>query len=285
MKAQLDNILMSSMTYWVDNILLKKGQAYTNYSSFFYPINNMYNDYYTYSLPFKQIVCDSSINGANLLSGVYINGVFNPIGQNGLVGVNPNLGQIYFNANQSSNVISGNYAVKDMNVYLTSDAEENVLFENQYKTTPKTYQNPTGIPTNSITYPAIFLKNNGSSNKAFAFGGEDSTEINVRAIILADNTFHLDAVFSIFRDSYHSYIPLISLNESPYNSIQSLKVLPNNGYYNYATLSQEKISSNQAFYIERVEVSSILRLDNTLNSEVYPGIVDFTLSNIRNPRS
>jgi len=285
MKPQLDNILMSSMTYWVDNILLKKGQAYTNYSSFFYPINNLYNNYYTYGLPFKQIVADSSINGVNLLSGVYINQVFNPIGQNGLIGVNPNLGQIYFNTNQNSSTISGNYSVKDMNVYLTSDAEENVLFETQYKITPKTYQNPTGIATNSITYPAIFLKNNGSSNKAFAFGGEDATEINVRAIILADNTFNLDAVFSIFRDSYHSYIPLIGVNESPYNSIHSLKIMPNNGSYNYEALSQQKISSNQAFYIERVDVSTILNLNNKANPDIYPGIVDFTLSNIRNPRS
>lgn len=284
MKAQLDNILMSSMTYWIDNILLKKGEAYTNYSSLFYPINNLYNNYYSYGLPFKQIVCDSSIAGANLLSGVYINGNFNPIGQNGFIGVNPNLGQIYFTSNQNSNVISGNYAVKDMNVYLTSDPEENILFETQYKITPKIYQNPTGIATNAITYPAIFLKNNGSFNKAFAFGGEDATEINVRAIILADNTFNLDAVFSIFRDTYHSYIPLINTNESPYNAIHALKIMPNNGFYNYNTLSEEKISLNQAFYIERVDVSTILKLDNKLNPDIYPGIVDFTLSNIRYSR-
>lgn len=284
MKAQLDNIVMSSMIYWVDHMLLKKGQAFTNHSSLFYPVNNMYSNYYTYGLPFRQIVADSSISGANLLSGIYINGNFTEIGQNNLIGINPNLGQIYFNSNQNQNILSGNYAVKDMNVYITSDPEENILFETQYKINSKTYQNPTGIASNAITYPAIFLKNNGSYNKEFAFGGEDVTEMNIRAIILSDNTFTLDAVFSIFRDSYHTYIPLISLDESPYNSINSIKIIPNGGYYDYSSLSQGKILLNKAFYIERVETSNILNIDNKLNPDIYPGIIDFTISNIRYPR-
>jgi len=284
MIAQLDNILMSSMTYWLDNILLKKGKAYTNYSGLFYPIENMYNNYYTYGLPFKQIVADSSVAGPNLLSGVYINGTFNAIGQNNLVGVNPNLGQIYFSSNQSSSTISGNYSVKDMNIYLTSDPEENLLFETQYKIRPKTYQNPTGIASNALTYPAIFIKNNGSSNKEFAFGGEDKTEMNIRAIILADNNFNLEAVFSILRDTSRTYIPLIPLEESPYNSMNSLKVIPNGGYYNYNSMIAGKVANNSAFFIERVEVSNILNIDNKLNPDIYPGIVDFTLSNIRYPR-
>lgn len=284
MIPQLDNILMSSMTYWIDNTLLKKGQAYTNYSGLFYPINNLYDGYYTYGLPFKQIVADSSVQNVNLLSGVYINQTFTEFGQNGLIGVNPNLGQIYFNTNQSNNIISGNYAVKDVNVYITSDPEENILFETQYKTRPKTYQNPTGIASNALTYPAIFLKNNGSFNKEFAFGGQDLTEINVRGIVLADNNFNLDAICSIFRDSYRTYIPLIGLSESPYNSINALKIVQNNGHYNYNSLSQGKILSNQAFYIENVEISNIMNIDNKLNPDIYPAIIDFTLSNIRYPR-
>lgn len=286
MKPQLDNILMSSMTYWVDNLLLSKGQAYTNFGSLFYPVANTYNNYYTYGLPFRQIVADSSISGANLLSGVYINGNFTAVGQNGLAGINPNLGHVYFNVAQGANIISGNYAVKDMNVYITSSPEENILFETQYKVKPKTYQNPTGISLNALTYPAIFLKNNGGYNNEFAFGGQDKTEVNVRAIILADNNFNLDAVFSIFRDSYHSYIPLIDPSESPYNSINSIKIIDNNGgAYNYNSLSAGKILNNKAFYVERVESSNILNIDNKLNPEIYPGIVDFTLSNIRYPRN
>jgi hypothetical protein len=96
MKAQLDNILMSSMIMWMDNILLTKGEAFQNYNSKFYPVTNIYNGFYTYGLPFKQVVSDSSITGANLLSGVYVNNSLITVGQSGLSGINPNNGQVYF---------------------------------------------------------------------------------------------------------------------------------------------------------------------------------------------
>ena len=51
MKAQLDNILMSSMIVWMDNILLSEGEAYQNYNSKFYPITNITNIYLLLKLP------------------------------------------------------------------------------------------------------------------------------------------------------------------------------------------------------------------------------------------
>ena len=93
MKAQLDNILMSSMIMWIDHQLLNKGEAFQNYNSQFYPITNIYNGFYSYGLPFKQVVSDSSISGANLLSGVYVNNSFIKVGQSGLTGINPNQGR------------------------------------------------------------------------------------------------------------------------------------------------------------------------------------------------
>lgn len=158
MKPQLDNILMSSMIMWIDNMLLSRGEAYQNYNSKFYPITNIYNGFYTYGLPFKQVVSDSSITGANILSGVYVNNVFRTVGQANLTGINPNLGQVYFTTNQNSNTLSGIYSVKDFNIYLTNQPEEELLFETQYETRPKINQSPTGLAIESITYPCIFLK-------------------------------------------------------------------------------------------------------------------------------
>jgi hypothetical protein len=280
MKAQLDNILMSSMIYWMDNSLLQKGEAYTNFASQFYPIKNIYNNLYTYGLPFKQIVSDSTITGANLLSGIYINNTFITVGQSGLSGINPNQGQIYFGLDQASNQLSGRYAIKDFNLYLTSESEEEILFESQYKIRPKTSQSITGLATNAITYPAIFIKNNGSVNRPFAFGGEDQTEVEIRAIVLADTIYNLDAVMSIFRDKARTYIPLVNQLESPYNSLNSL----NNGYYNYNSLCTGKIGTVNSFFIESISVSKIPNFDNKLNPDVFAGFIDFTISNIRYPR-
>jgi hypothetical protein len=280
MKAQLDNILMSSMIMWMDHIILKKGEAFKNYVSPFYPVTNIYNNYYTYGLPFNQIVCDSSIPNCQILSGVSIDNILKKIGEANLVAINPNEGQVYFNSNQNivNNNLLGFYAVKDFNIYLTNSAEEEILFESQYKVRPKTIQNPSGLPIESITYPCIFLKNNGGENRPFAFGGQDNTQALVRAIILADNLFNLDAVCSILKDTARDYIPLIK--NSPFNNFGGL----NNGYYNYNSLISAIDLGVDAFYISEVNISKIFANIKTNNSQVFPAFVDFTLENIRYPR-
>jgi hypothetical protein len=277
MKVQLDNILMSSMLMWMDNVILKKGEAYKNFSSQFYPVTNIYNGFYTYGLPFKQIVCDSSISGANILSGVYINNNFKNIGQNNLTGISPQNGQVYFTSGQGTNTISGNYAVKDFNLYLTNQPEEEILFESQYQARPKTTQIPTGLAIEAITYPCIFLKNNGGINQPFAFGGQDNTQVLARAVIMADNMFNLDALCSILKDTARDYVPLIN---SPFNNFGGL----DSGHYNYDTLTQNIDIGVNGFYISEVNVSKIFANLNARNNQVFPAFVDFTLNNIRYPR-
>jgi len=278
MKAQLDNVLMSSMIMWIDNTILKRGEAFQNYNSQFYPITNIYNGFYSYGLPFKQVVSDSSVSGANLLSGVYVNNSFITVGQSGLTGINPFQGQVYFTGNQAGKTLSGTYAVKDFNIYLTNQPEEELLFETEYKIRPKTTQNPTGLAIESITYPCIFLKNNGGTNEPFALGGQDQTMMEVRAVVLADNMFNLDAVCSLLKDTARKYVPLI--NNSPFNVFGAL----NSGYFNYNSLTSGINLSNDAFYITEVNISKIFANLNTKNNQVFPAFVDFTLSNIRYPR-
>jgi hypothetical protein len=277
MKVQLDNLLMSSMLIWMDHVILKKGEAYKNFSSQFYPITNIYNGFYTYGLPFKQVVCDSSISGANILSGVYVNNNFKTIGQNNLTGISPQNGQVYFNSSQAANTISGNYAVKDFNLYLTNQVEEEILFESQYQVRPKTNQNPAGLAIEAITYPCVFLKNNGGTNQPFAFGGEDNTQVLVRAIIMADSMFNLDALCSILKDTARDYVPLIN---SPFNNFGGL----NSGHYNYDSLTQNIDFGANGFYISEVNVSKISANLNAKNNQVFPAFIDFTLNNIRYPR-
>jgi hypothetical protein len=277
MKIQLDNLLMSSMLMWMDHVILKKGEAYKNFSSRFYPVTNIYNGFYSYGLPFKQVVCDSSISGANILSGVYVNNNFQAIGQNNLTGISPQNGQVYFVSGQGTNTISGNYAVKDFNLYLTNQPEEEILFESQYQARPKTSQTPTGLAIEAITYPCVFLKNNGGINQPFAFGGEDNTQISVRAVVMADNMFNLDALCSILKDTARDYVPLIN---SPFNNFGGL----NNGHYNYDSLTQNIDVGVNGFYISEVNVSKIFANLNTKNNQVFPAFIDFTLNNIRYPR-
>lgn len=286
MKAQFDNIVMSSMLFWLDNKLLSKGEAYTNHSSYFYPLNNLYMGYYTYGAPFKQLIIDESISGANIISGVYLNGSFIKVGQSNLSGVNASQGQLYFSApiSNPSTSLSGNYAVKDFNVYLTSETEEDLLFETQFQINPKTYQNPTGLPTNAETYPAIYLKNQGSSNEPLAFGGLDTTNFRIRAIVLSDDIFKLDAVASIFRDTNNSLIPLIHEEEMPFNALGSCT----GECLNYLELTNNKRIDGDYLYIKDVNISKVdNRLTNTynkLNPNLFTAFIDFEVSSNRYPR-
>ena len=133
MKAQWENKIMSSFLQFVDHEVLDKGEAFENVGANFYPADALYNGYYTYSSPFQQFVGDESIetaHGANVIDGVYVDDVFKSVSNNdaGLVGINHQKGQAYFDQDKGSSVISGNFAVKDYSVLLTSESEENLLF-------------------------------------------------------------------------------------------------------------------------------------------------------------
>ena len=118
MKAQFENNLMSSFLLYADHVLLRDGEAYTNHVSRLYPVQTKYDGYFAYAAPFKQIVSDRSITGANQLTGLYVDSVFSA--ENDLYTINHYDGTAYYTSNKNSSVISGSYAVKDYNVYMTS---------------------------------------------------------------------------------------------------------------------------------------------------------------------
>lgn len=281
MIAQLDNIIMSNMLLWIDHEVSSRGQAYTNYSGNFYEVSSLVNGFYTYGLPFKQVVADKSISGANVISGVYLNGVFTSPGTNNFSGINPNVGYAFFSSDPGTTGVSGAYSVKDFNIYLTSLAEEQLIFETKFEVNPKVTQNPTGIATSALTYPAIFLKNNGGQNKPFALGGQDETIFQVRAIVMADNLFSLDAVCAILRDTARKNIPLISQANMPFDNYGIIK----NNNYNYNTLIANIYYPN-LIYIKSVNVSKIIPFRYeyaNVNPEIFSAFVDFELSDIRYP--
>lgn len=268
---------------WFDHTLLDKGEAFTNHGSNFYDVNGIYYNYYAYGAPFKQFVTDSSITDAEIMSGVYIGGNavsdFKKTGESPLVDINFSQGQVYFSAEESS-TISGNYSVKDFNVYLTANAEQELLFENKIDLRPNTSQIVTGLASEVATYPAVFIKNNGGENVPFAFGGLDQTRISLRAVVLADSQFNLDAVCSIFKDRTRTVVPIISDENYPFNALGGLKT----GVYNYEDLTKD-IGHDNEIYIADVDVSrfSLGYMENLKNTnpDVFKAIIDFELGAVR----
>jgi len=287
MKTQYENRVLSSFLLWFDHTLLDKGEAFTNHSSKYYSVDGGYYGYTAYGAPFKQFVTDSSVANATVASGAYISGTspsnFKQTGEYPLAEINYDEGQLYLSgAIADGAVISGNYAIKDFNVYLTSKAEQELLFEDAIKLRPSTAQTETGLASNVATYPAIFIKNNGGENVPWAFGGQDATQTNVRAIVLANSQFNLDAVCSIFKDQVHNLVKVLPDNKYPFNALGGLK----SGVYNYTGLVSE-IQDDvtlKSVEVSRFSLGYMENLNNT-NSDVFKAIIDFELEGYRFPRA
>ncbi len=268
---------------FVDHYVLSKGEAYTNHSGSFYPVNSLYNGYHTYAAPFKQFVSDDSIAGARVMKYVYVDPPSNQLEpgrtDNDLHGINHYNGQIYFTTDQGSSLISGNYAVKDFNVYLTNDPEQKLLFETKNQVNPKYPQQLSGLAPDTQTYPAIFLKNMGGANEAFALGGLDNTVTRARLVILADSSFKLDAVCGILKDLRMKVVPIIE--DLPFDAMGSYTGISTQtiGNYSYPALAT---GSGPLLWDVRVsKMTSLWREFESLNANVFSAFVDFDLSTVR----
>ena len=278
MKPQFDNQVLSSFLLWFDHTLLNKGEAYQNTTGQFYNVSTEYAGYKTYSSSYSQIVSDASITGATIPTGLYVGSNLVNVGQGGSTGlyaIDYNNGRSFWSGDQGGNV-TGSFAIKDFNTFLTSRTEDEILYQTQYTNRNKVSTVvPTGLEPNTRTYPVVYIKNDGSSNEPFAFGGQDTTNISVRAIVIADSQFEIDAIGSLFRDERHNYVPLFEPSEMPFNQFGYYR---NDVQYNYNTVNDGKTETNK-FYLEDVNVSRFDRvLENEVrkfNPNVYSTLIDF----------
>jgi hypothetical protein len=216
--AQFDNKLLSSFLLLIDHKIQQKGQAFFNHSSQFYPISSNIQGQYVYSLPFKQICNDTSISGANIISGVYLNGNPITIGQSGLVSLNHYDGACYFSSPLPKNtVISGDYAIKDFSINLTDKQEYKLLFETVYKTNNMYVQTLSGLSLDTRTFPIVYLKTKNDENKPFALGGIENKTKVIRAIVIADTEYQRTAVTNILKDMCYS--PFYLYSGIPFDSM------------------------------------------------------------------
>jgi hypothetical protein len=269
---------------YLDNRILTKGEAFTNVNTQFYPSDTIYNNYYTYSSPYNQIIADNSIPNATIMTGVYVNNTFIGTGQSGFHSIDYNNGRLYFTTELPANtIISGSYAIKEYNVTLTSFPEETLLFETSYSNKPKTDQTATGASLNSIQYPIVFIRSNSMTNEPFTFGGTDNTRNYIRLIIMSDSQFSNDAINSIIIDSKNSYMPIFNTGQFPYN------YLGHATNYNYTGITANSVSEGNCAFIEEVDVAQFnsqifSQQFREVNLEVYSSIIDFQVVKPRNPR-
>lgn len=281
MKATYINNLMSSFYLWLDHEILTYGEAFTNYSGKLYSSTDPnFPNNSIFGAPFRQWVYDSSVPNANIPSGVFINGDYVARGVSGL-NIDFNKGRAILNNGVSSEDITINYSFKEYNIYYTDEREEKLLFEKAYNITPKVTQVTGSLGYLDTPYPCIFIKHQMGENIPFAFGGEDSTQTMVRCIVLASNSFSLDGLISVLSDSVRKVFPVLNPQDFPFNYFGDFKSGNN---FNYINLCRNQPPSSLV-YIDKVTISKLDEIDNAkINKKCVGALVDFELSDIRNPR-
>lgn len=278
MIEQFQHKLTNSFLLWFDHYLLTKGQAFSNISTSFYKYNDerIAPSLKVYGSPYKQWVTDSSVSGANIPSGVYINNSFS--GRNNGVILDFENGRAILNTASNISNISGNFAVKDFNIYYSNETEEDLIVENKYTVNSRFASIiKSHIQPYDQVVPAIFLSIASMTNKGFAFGGMEETTVRANAVVLAEDNYQLDGVLSIFSDSKNECFVKIPMSAHPFNEYSDLK----NNNYSYINLSNE-YNDEKPFYINSVTTSKLTdKARKSLANDLYVGFIDFDIQQHR----
>ena len=275
MKEQFQHKITNSFMLWFDNFLLTKGEAFSNKTGtlFNYTDNRLDSRFVPYGSSYKQWVTDSSVTGATIPSGVFINGSFS--GRDDGVVLDFDNGRALISGDVTTSTVTGEFAVKDFNVYLTNDTEDDIIIENKYVVNSRI---PSGPETNITPYddvvPAIFISTVRGENNPYAFGGLENSKVNVNAVVLAEDTYQLDGVLSVFMDSRDECFNSIPMKEYPITELGDLK----DNTYSY-TGTEAEFDGNFKFYIDNVTTSKLTdRNRNALANELYVGFIDFDVN-------
>jgi len=286
MIEQYHHKVTNTVLLWFDNYLLSKGKAYTNITGgnfFNYEDDRMGSSRQIYGSPYKQWVSDSSIDGAIIPDGFTANGTPTGIYDTGLntrVGgdIDFENGRILMETTNPNYEIKCDFSVKDFNIYFTNESEDDLIAERKHVINSRL---PRPIESYIDPYdqvlPAVFISIATAQNKDFAFGGMEETTITSTAAVLAEDSYQLDGILSIFADSKNECIPVIPMCDHPYNEFNDLK----SGTYNYNDLVQNSSDGNK-LYINNVTTSKLTdRARKSLTNDIFIGFIDFEIQHHR----
>ena len=278
MKEQFQHKVTTSFFLWFDNFLLEKGEAYSNKTGqlYYYSDPRLDSDYVAYGSPYKQWVTDSSITGATIPTGVHFG--TDTSGRSDGITFDFDNGRVLVEDSVTGSTITGEFAVKDFSIYLTNDTEDDLIVENKYVVNSR-------LPSGPLTYiepyddvvPAVFISTSQSDNTPFAFGGMQDTKVQIKAVVIAEDTYQLDGVLSIFMDSIDETIVPVPMSGYPITELGDLK----GDSYNY-TGTTDNYTGGLDFYIDKVRTSKLSdRTRRELANELYIGFIDFDLQQHR----
>ena len=286
MKTQFAHNLLNSFYLWFERELLgDKSKAYkTNQSNTFKYVDfpDVPNSHLGYQGQFRQLVADYCVDQPN--SGIFIDGSF-VSGDSSDIYIDYNGGRVIVPAASGTGLnITANNTIKEVNTYVSSDDEEQLLVASDFvdaSDLTETYLFSKDSKLDEKTYilPACFIRLINNENEDFTFGGQDESITRIRVTILATDNYLLDGIVGLFSDTNERCITHVPFENSPFGHFYSIKDYP----YCY----EDHISSlSGKTYVKEVKSS---KTKNSFNSEkveknIYIGFLDFDLSTYRYPR-
>ncbi len=282
MKTQFSTTALLSFYQWMDNYLLQKGQAYTNYTSqlYYQPDSTLGAGYVVFAAPFKSFVWDSGVSGAMVMTSV--SGSFGTLlrEQSG-VKIDYVNGRVLIPSGllESSAILSGSYAFKDFNIYFANQEADRAVFTNKPYLNSRFNRPATGVPpAYNMVAPCIFLSNVSEVNLDWALGGKYDTTLKIKASIMAENMGQLEGAISYLTDSVNSVFPQLETNVWPLNNFGDFK----SGYNYQSVLGQYNTPSNQ-FMVTNVK-SRKMPDAAKINESIFQAEATFTIEKPRYTR-
>tara|TARA_R100000008_G_scaffold74834_1_gene53774 strand:+ start:426 stop:1280 length:855 start_codon:yes stop_codon:yes gene_type:complete len=284
MKPLYQHGLLNSFYLWFDNFLLKKGEAYKNYTTdFYYYVDERVQDKVVFGSPYKQWVYDKNISAATINPTISGDGTAITAGTSGLTYDFDN-GRLLFDSNFNTGTnISGTYTVKNCNIYIANQTEETLITAGKYKTNSRYGRTLSYVAPYDQATPAAFLSLGTTTNAPFAFGGQDNTITDITAVVFAENMYQLDGVLSIFADSAREVFGNIPFSGAPLDEYGGVKSSYPDGY-NYSNVAST--NDGEKYMINETRVSKVGdTADKQLPVDLFVGFVDFEIYKYRFPRS
>lgn len=300
MKPQFQHEATTSFALWLDNYFIRQGEGFSNKEGELYykpderlpvypedPILGLAS----YNSEYKQWVCnnDATAEGAIVPSGVYIDtGAGYDFCHRGESGVNVDFenGRVlvsgfYFPEIYDKLKIKAQFSVKDINVYLTDDVEENLVLQNKYNVNSRTVPDlgkGQGLEPYEQVAPAAFVSMERTVNTPFALGGEDLTHLYYRVVIFAENLYQLDGAMALCADAYNAGICNIGYDDYPLNEFGDTK----DYYFSYYETAKNSEKVPKLMFVDDVKSSKISdRLSKTTNPNLFLGFIDFEVCQSR----
>lgn len=269
------------MYLWAENRMGQVLQAYNTLTTqLYYTVDpSLPAGYMGYSAPIKGWVYDSGISGAYIPNEVSGGGFSAPLTRASGIHIDYENGRVIVPTSLGTNLtLTGTYSAKEVNIYLPAETEGEILTQNKYFVNPRYASALTsGAPPYAYATPAVFVNPMSMHNEAFQLGGLVNSKASMTLTVLAETSFQLTAILSLFRDYRYQYIPMLNTVNDPLDGWGDVK---GGTGYNYLSYVARFGGPGNLIYIEDVrtaKVSDRLRL----NPRQFAGVVDLELTYIR----